>query len=241
MAIKIKKTKERLKGLYPSLNLSHPKLNALVVKISKQITVPEDCEDAEAYIDEALENFDTIIGFETVVKKAKHLAELEKKAKSNKGNKGGNDDDTDDDDTDDDDLTDEEKEAKAAAAKAEKKGEKVPAWAKALIDSNKELKNELKEIKEGKVKETKTSNARKLFDENEILKGLPDARKARLLKTLDLDDEDNPIEDQIAELAEEESTFVQSTADSTELAGPTPAITVDNNKATDAEVDAIVG
>lgn len=237
MAIKIKKTKERLKGLYPSLNLSHPKLNAIVVKISKQITVPEDCEDEEAFIDEALENFDTIIGFETVVKKAKHLAKLEKAAKSKEGKTG--DDDTDD--TDDDDLTDEEKEAKAAAAKAEKKGEKVPAWAKALIDSNKDLKKELQEIKDGKVKESKTSNARKLFDENETLKGLPDARKARLLKTLDLDDEDNPIEDQIAELAEEESTFVQSTADSTELAGPTPTITVDNNKATDAEVDAIVG
>lgn len=234
MAIKVKKAKERMAVLYPSLNLSNPKLNAIVVKISKQIA--DDADDDQ--IDETIKNFNEVFGFETVVKESKELSKLQKAAKS-KGKETKTNDDDDDDDPDEE--TAEEKAAKAAAEAAKKDGEKVPAWAQALIESNKKLSNQVEDFKSGQVLDTKTTNARKLFEENEVIKKLSKKQQDLYFKTLDIDDEDTPIEDQITDLVETIGDFTQEKKDDEDLAGPAPTVTVDAKKPTEAEIDAIVG
>lgn len=231
MAIKISKTKKRMKELFPNLNLSNAKLNAIVVKISKQI--PEDADDDA--IDSAITDLDDIVSFDKIVEESNKMSKLEKAAKSNKQKKGKKDDDEDDD------PDDEAAAAAKAKAEAEKSGDDVPKWAQSLIKSNEDLSQELKNLKEGKIVDQKRSSARDLFEKSEVLKGLSQKRKDRLFKTIDIDDEDITVEQQIQELEEEEADFVQKTADDTDHAGPTPVATIDSKEPTKSELDAIVG
>ena len=237
MAIKIKKTKERMKELFPNLNLSNAKLNAIVVKISKQI--PEDADDDA--IDSAITDLDDVVSFEKVVKESDKLSKLEKAAKSKKANKGTEVDDDDEPNEDDSPEEIARKAAVQAAKDAKKSGGEVPAYVQEMLKKMNDLTDEVKSIKEGKVIDQKKTSARALFEKSEVLKGLPKKRQDRLFKTLDIDDEDITIEEQIQELEEEEAEFVQKAADSTDLAGPAPTATIDDKKATDAELDAIVG
>lgn len=213
MAVEAKRIKERLKAKYPKANLSNKRLDEIAARLAKK---PEDDAD-DAAIDTVLENANDFMSFEDIAKSDDRLRTLEAKAQSKDDGKKPDDDGKQD----------------PPAPPSD-----VPAWAQALIDSNKSLKEDLNELKTGKITENKKESARKLFEGNETLKGLKQNIKDNWFNRIDVNSE-TPVDEQISNLEKEYNDMVQHYADSKGYAAAPPQ-GKSNTEPTNEEIDAIV-
>lgn len=151
----IDKIKAKFKEKYPNVNLSKDKLDALAVRLNK--LVKED-DQIETILDTA-----NLSGDKTFEEQAK-----DDDAKRNADAKA-------------------KKEAEEAKAKADAEAgagasasEEIPAWAKAIIDDNKSLKEQLQASQQQSTQEKRTS------DFKAKIKDLPEDAQARKLKAFNL-------------------------------------------------------
>lgn len=212
MAVDAAKIKERLKVLFPGLNLSQKRLDELSAKL--RLKPADNAEDT--VIDTVINDFNDITSFEDIAKEDDRVRGLESKAKKI-----------------DETKTPEEIAAEVAAkkiaddkAEADRKAlEEAPPWAKQFMDgvSDKigKVSQDVSDIKSGKITETKTQQVAKLFGDSQFLKNLKPEHLQSWVKRVDLDS-DTPIEDQIGGLEKEYEELVQSNADSQSYAGGPP-------------------
>lgn len=111
----------------------------------------------------------------------------------------------------------------------------TPDWAKALIEQNKSLSEKINTIEQGKVTESKKSQALSLLKGSKVL---TDSIKSKWENRINLDSE-VPFEDQIKGLEDEFTELQQTLVDSTSLAGSSPMLKNSGN-ASDAELDEIL-
>lgn len=194
MPVKPEQIKARLRILFPKANLSQKRIDAIAAKLAPK---PADNADDTA-IDEVLNTANDFMSFEDIAKDDDRIRTLEANQKAQK--------------------TPAEIEADRVEAERLKNlgspaPDDTPSWAKALIDSNKKLTEDLEQIKTGNITQTKKATASELFGKSEILKGLKPELKDRWLNRIDVNSE-TPFEDQIKELETEYSDLVQVNADS---------------------------
>jgi hypothetical protein len=144
-----------LKAKYPKL--SDARINAYADKLVAKITDEKD-------IDLKIDDLNDVVDFQSIVKSDEKIAKLEaekkaaakKKPEAEKVEGEG----------------DQDEEADESDGKGTPKKERVPAWAKSLIDSNKKLTDDLARIQSEKSQTTiKQKAAEKLKDIPEIIWG----------------------------------------------------------------------
>lgn len=217
MAVEQKKIKARLKALFPKANLSKKRLDEISARLAKKPADDADEETIDAVITDANDAFP----FEDIAKTDDRMRTLEANSRSSA------DDEEDEEDEDED------------PKPKPKKGD-VPAWAQALIDANERQAQDLADLKAGKITESKTAAARKVFEQNEIFKGLKsEASKEFFFKQIDVNSE-TPLEEQIEGLEEVYKETFQTQVDAQSFAGGPPSGGRDITKPTDDEVASIV-
>ena len=214
MAVEKTRVVTRLKALFPKANLSQKRLDALADKLASK---PADDAD-DAAIDLVINDFNSVLSIEEIAREDDRVRTLESKANPNPPAPAPKPTDPPTPPTP---LTD------------------VPAWAQALLDSNKKLEGELELIKTGKVIETKKQTASELFDKSEILKGIPETIRKNWENRIDVNSE-TPFEEQIQALETEYSELVQVNANSNKYAPPAGGGSTDL-KVDEAVVNAVVG
>lgn len=107
---------------------------------------------------------------------------------------------------------------------------------KELVSQNKLLAEKITAIESGKITDTKQQQAQKALQSSQVL---TDSLKEKWVNRIDLNS-DVSFEDQVKGLETEFSELRQTVVDSTPLSGSVPISTV-NGKASDAEIDSIVG
>lgn len=192
MAVEKSKVIARLKALFPKANLSQKRLDAYADKLAKK---PADDAD-DATIDAIINDYNEVIDFVGVAVEDDRVRTLENKPNPPAPTPPA-----------------------PPTPPTPPKGEDVPAWAQALLDSNKKLNEDLEAIKTGKTIETKRQTASELFGKSEVLKNMKPELKAKWEKRIDIDSETS-FEDQIKELESEYSDLVQVSADNNDYAGP---------------------
>jgi len=212
MAVEKSKVISRLKALFPKANLSQKRLDALADKLA---TKPADDAD-EAAIDLVINDFNSVLSIEEIAREDDRVRTLESKANPNPPAPPS-----------------------PPAPPAPPKGDEVPSWAQAILDSNKKLEGELEAIKTGKVIETKRATASELFGKSEVLKRIPETIRKNWENRIDVNSE-TPFEEQIQALETEYSELVQVSADNNQYA-PAAGGGKADIKADEAVVDAIVG
>lgn len=211
MAVEAKRIKERLKVLFPGVNLSAKRIDELSARLAKK---PADDADDTA-VDQVINDANDFMPFKDIAREDDRVRNLEANQKQQ----------------------DPPKPADPPQDPPAPPTDEMPAWAKTLIETNNSLKTDLQELKAGKITETKKGAAKKLFEENETLKGLKDSVKEKWFNRIDVNSE-TPVEDQIADLETEYSELVQGSADSRDASGAPPNGS-SNSKPTDAELDAV--
>lgn len=197
MAVDKLKVIARLKALFPKANLSQKRLDALADKLA--IKPADDADDAA--IDAVIKDFDSILSIEDIAREDDRLRTLEAKQKENP-------------------PTPPAPPTPPTPPNPEPpKGDDMPAWAKAILDSNKKLEGELEAIKTGKIIETKRQTASELFAKSEVLKRIPESVRPNWINRIDVNSE-TPMEDQLKELETEYTELVQVSADSGRYAPP---------------------
>jgi len=209
MAVEKSKVISRLKALFPKANLSQKRLDALADKLA---TKPADDAD-EAAIDLVINDFNSVLSIEEIAREDDRVRTLESKANPNPPS--------------------------PPSPPAPPKGDEVPSWAQAILDSNKKLEGELEAIKTGKMIETKRATASELFNKSEVLKRIPETIRKNWENRIDVNSETS-FEDQIQALETEYSELVQVSADNNQYA-PAAGGGKADIKADEAVVDAIVG
>lgn len=194
MAVDKLKVIARLKALFPKANLSQKRLDALADKLA--IKPADDADDAA--IDVVINDFNSVLSIEDIAREDDRVRTLESKANPNPPAPAPKPTDPPTPPTP---PTD------------------VPAWAQALLDSNKKLEGELEAIKTGKVIETKKQTASELFGKSEVLKGIPETIRKNWENRIDVNSE-TPFEDQIKALETEYSELVQVNANSNQYGPP---------------------
>lgn len=111
----------------------------------------------------------------------------------------------------------------------------TPEWAKALIEQNKSLSEKINAIEQGKVTESKKSQALSLLKGSKVL---TDSIKSKWENRINLDSE-VPFKDQIKGLEDEFTELQQTLVDATNLAGSSPMLK-NSGSASDAELDEIL-
>lgn len=191
MAVEKNRVIVRLKALFPKANLSQVRLDALADKLALK---PADDAD-NAAIDTVINDFNDVMDIAEIAREDDRIRTLEAKSK-------------------------EPVPTPPADPKPEPTpAEPVPEWAKALINQNEKLNQDLTELKTGKVLENKRSVATQLFGKSEVLQHMPASAKARWIERIDLDSETS-FEDQIKGLETEYTELVQGSADANHYAGP---------------------
>ena len=194
MAVDKLKMIARLKALFPKANLSQKRLDALADKLA--LKPADDADDAA--IDSVINDFNSVLSIEDIAREDDRVRTLESKANPNPPAPAPKPTDPPTPPTP---PTD------------------VPAWAQAILDSNKKLEGELELIKTGKVIETKRATASELFGKSEVLKGIPETIRKNWENRIDVNSE-TPFEEQIQALETEYSELVQVNANSYQYAGP---------------------
>ena len=212
MAVEKSKVISRLKALFPKANLSQKRLDALADKLA---TKPADDAD-EAAIDLVINDFNSVLSIEEIAREDDRVRTLESKANPNPPAPPS-----------------------PPSPPAPPKGDEVPSWAQAILDSNKKLEGELEAIKTGKMIETKRATASELFNKSEVLKRIPETIRKNWENRIDVNSETS-FEDQIQALETEYSELVQVSADNNQYA-PAAGGGKADIKADEAVVDAIVG
>lgn len=221
MAVKPEQIKARLKVLFPKANLSAKRMDALVAKLCLK---PADDADDTA-IDVVLNDANDFISFEDIAKEDDRIRTLEANQKPKEVQTPA--------------------EIEAARVEAERlknhgtpQPDDTPAWAKALIDSNKKLNDDLEAMKTGKITESKKQTAQSLLDKSEVLKGMKPEIKAGWVARIDVNSETS-IEDQISALETEYTDITQGLADNSQYSGAAPRGGADA-KPSDKAIEAIV-
>lgn len=212
MAVDKLKVIARLKALFPKANLSQKRLDALADKLA--IKPADDADDAA--IDVVINDFNSVLSIEDIAREDDRVRTLEQKANPNPPTPPA-----------------------PPTPPSPPKGEEVPTWAQAILDSNKKLEGELEAIKTGKVIETKKQTASELFGKSEILKGIPETIRKNWENRIDVNSE-TPFEEQIQALETEYSELVQVNANSNKYAPPAGGGSTDL-KVDEAVVNAVVG
>lgn len=191
MAVERSKVISRLKALFPKANLSQKRLDALADKLA---TKPADDAD-DAAIDLVINDFNSVLSIEEIARDDDRIRTLEQKANPNPPTP-----------------------PVPPTPPTPPKGDEVPSWAQAILDSNKKLEGELEAIKTGKVIETKRATASELFAKSEVLKRIPESIRPNWVNRIDLNSETS-FDDQIKALETEYSELVQVNADNNQYAG----------------------
>lgn len=213
MPVEVSRIKGRLRELFPKANLSTKRLDEISARLAKK---PADDAD-ETAIDQVINDANDYIPFADIAKEDDRIRNLEANQKKNEPAPADEPTPT--------------PSPNPTPAPTDNKDD-MPAWAKSLMET-------VNEIKTGKVIETKTAQARKVFDGNETFKSLNEKAKEFYFKQIDVNSE-TPIEDQISELETTHTEIYQSKADASGYAGKPPA-GGNTGKATEAEIKAIVG
>jgi len=187
MAVEKSKVISRLKALFPKANLSQKRLDALADKLA---TKPADDAD-DAAIDLVINDFNSVLSIEEIAREDDRVRTLESKANPNP--------------------------PAPPSPPAPPKGDEVPSWAQAILDSNKKLEGELEAIKTGKMIETKRATASELFNKSEVLKRIPETIRKNWENRIDVNSETS-FEEQIQALETEYSELVQVSADNNQYA-----------------------
>lgn len=226
MAVPKKKIKERLAELFPKAkNLGRARMAKLTAALAK---LPADDADDDA-IDEVIMQYDEAFSIEEMAAQDDTIRTLRTKIKnSSKPSEEEEDDDDDPADPADPDP----------ANPKPKPTDEMPGWAKSMMGSVQKLAEDVSSIKSGKFLETKQSTVSKMFAESEVLKKLPESMQKRLAKTIDFDS-DESIEDQVAELEEENEGFLQNLKDSTDVSSG-PSVNTGGAKVSEKEVEDVV-
>lgn len=215
MAVKPEIIKARLKVLFPKANLSTKRLDALAAKLA-----PMPADDADdAAVDVVLNLANDFNSFEEIAREDDRVRTLE--AKSNTS------------------LAPTPTPEPSPAPVVIPTPDDTPSWAKALIESNKKLNEDLEAIKTGKITETKKQTAQSVFESSEVLKALKPEIKSNWLNRIDVNSETS-IEDQIKSLETEYSEIRQSVAENTRYVGPTPSFTSGKEEPSADDVKSIV-
>lgn len=215
MAVEAKRIKERLRALYPKVNLSTKRLDAIAARLAQK---PAD-DAEETAIDQVINDANDFMPFADIAKEDDRVRTLEANQRSQEP------------------TPPQDPPAPQDPPQDPPTDEKMPSWAKAMYDTNKKLLQEVESLKTGKIIETKKATAKKLFDENETLKGLKETVKEKWLNRIDVNSE-TPIEDQITDLEKEYAELVQVNANSQQVAGAPPNGAV-GGKPTDAELKSV--
>ena len=193
MAVEKSKVILRLKALFPKANLSQKRLDALADKLASK---PADDAD-DAAIDVVINDFNSILSIEDIAREDDRVRTLEAKANP----------------------TPPTPPSPPTPTPEPPKGDDVPSWAQAILDSNKKLEGELEAIKTGKAIETKKATASELFAKSEVLKRIPESIRPNWINRIDVNSE-TPFEEQIQALESEYSELVQVNANNNHYAGP---------------------
>lgn len=224
MAVTKQKIEDRFKILFPGLNLSKARMDAIA-----DILAPKPADDADdATVDAVLNEANGYFPFSEVAKsddRVRNAEALLEKAKTPE-------------------QVAAELEAKRLAD--EKKARdlealnEAPSWAKTFMEGVEskfaEIGSKVAQIESGTVKTSKQATAAEAFAKSETLKALAGPTKDRWLGRINVDSE-TPIEDQIKELEAEYTELVQISADGRPLAGVPPVNSLADSKMTDAEAD----
>ena len=223
MAVKPELIKARLKVKYPKANLSNNRIDEISARLSK---LPADDAD-DAAVDAVLDQANDFMPFEDIARQDDALRTAKAKTENAKTPE---------------EIAAEAK-AKADAEEAKTKQEEAtkgaPDWFKTFTEANdkkyEELQKKLETIETGKTLETKSNQLKELFDSNDTLKELPDAIKARAMKTINLEED---LADQVEAASKDFEGFVQAQADAQDYAGA-PGKGVSDKGPSEAEVDAL--
>lgn len=152
---KVQKVLTLLKPKVKALGFSKEEVKGIAAKIADKLESEDDAseEDIESEINEKIDEALPMLQF--VQSASNRLIDNYKKQ-----NKIETDDD-DDDDSDEDDAS--QKKPGSKKSPNNKKQDEVPAWAQALIDSNKKLNDELTAMKQGKTTEARRAKLEKLL------------------------------------------------------------------------------
>ena len=183
----------RLKALFPKANLSLKRLDALADKLASK---PADDAD-ETAIDAVINDFNSVLSIDEIAREDDRVRTLEQKANP----------------------TPPTPPTPPAPPTNDQGNPDVPTWAKAILDSNASLKEELEAIKTGRTIETKKATASDLFAKSEVLKNIPESIKTNWVNRIDVNSE-TPFEDQIKGLETEYNELFQASADNGNYAGP---------------------
>lgn len=208
MPVEATRIKGKLRELFPKVNLSTRRLDEISARLAKKAADEAD-DDAIAQLVNDANDF---MPFAEIAKEDDKIRTLEANQKSA-----------------DPKPTDPQPEPQPEPTP--KPTDAVPAWAQSLL-------NEVKELKQGKIMESKSQQARKLFEENPTFKGLTEKGKEHFFNQIKLDSEVS-FDDQIKDLESTYTELVQVKADSADYSGKPPAGGADN-KPSDDELDKIV-
>jgi len=202
MAVEKARVVARIKELFPKLNLSQKRMDALADKLAQKPA--DDAEDAA--VDEAVNSFNEVMPFTEIAKTDDRNRQFElekaKKLKTKTGKKQGTADPDEDDEDDDPDEFDAD----------------TPKWARAMAKNLGGLSQKMSDFEAGKQTETKRTTANKAFEKSEVLKGLKPQTKERWLSRINLDS-DETFDTQITDLEAEYSELVQQNADKVDVGG----------------------
>ena len=215
MAVKREKIKERLRILFPKANLSQKRLDEISERLAKK---PADDADDNA-VDEVINDFNAILSFEAIAKDDDRIRTLESKSKEQPP-----------------------KQEPTPPANPEPPKNDIPDWAKAMVDSNQKLLQEIEALKNGKITESKQQIAQKLFNESGILKGLKPEVKEKWISRISVNTEssEEDIKSQITDLENEFNEITQAIADSGSYSSQVPAISKPGNSSNKQLIEDVV-
>lgn len=213
----ITKLKEKAKEL--GVNLSNVRINGLADKLDG---ILENEDDIDAEIDK----LDQVLGFKELAQLDDAKRNADKKEAEDKDKSKDDSDKANPDKKDDDDKSDKDK-------------DETPAWAQALIDTNKALQAEVAAIKAGNT----TSSRRSTLEAK--LKDAPEKFKARVLRDfakMNLET-DEDFTDYLADIEQDVADEIQAQSDAG-LGGDAPVGGIGGGgkgtkEASQAEIDAI--
>ncbi len=202
-----------LKTKYPKL--SDARISGYAEKLAAKITDEKD-------IDSKIDDLNDVVDFASIIKSDEKIAKIEAEKKAAKKQPESAKEESKEEDPAIDDEN----------AELAKKEPRVPAWAKALIESNKQLSADLTAIKS---KESQQTIQQKLADR---LKDIPAKFWAK--RAAPATDED--IEGFVTDVTADYTDFSKDMSDKgfSAMSRPIGGTGADDKKATDKEVDAIL-
>lgn len=212
-------SKLKAKATALGVNLSNVRINGLADKLDGLISTEDEIDGEIDKLDQLL-SFKELAALDDAKRNAESKAAEQDAEKAEKAKK-------------------EAEEAAAAEAGKTKTADDVPAWASALIESNKALQTELASIKQGNTTQTRRQQL------ETKLKDAPEKFKARALRDFDrlkIDSEED-FTSYLADVEQDVAEEIQADSDRG-LGNDAPARSAGGGKTTEApqgEIDSLFG